>query len=388
MVLFNKKEDCCGCTACKNICPKSAIDMVPDEEGFLYPQINKDICIECGLCQKVCTFQNGYATPHNFEKPLVYAVRHKNENELLTSRSGAMFIAISDYILTHNGIIYGAGYSDHFRVVHKRATTKTERNEFKGSKYVQSDLNETFEQVKDDLQNKRMVLYSGTPCHTSGLCSYLLKNKIDTKNLYVCDIVCHGAPSPFIWRDYISYIEKKYKDDIIAVSFRDKQWGWEAHVESFILQRTNQKVMTKTYTDLFYQHIILRPSCSVCRYTNFRRPADITLADYWGWKKVSQEFNADNKGVSLVLVNTQKGRNVFENVKQYINYLESSADKCIQPNLQLPSKASSFRNLFWKDYIKHGFTYVGKKYGNLGWMERLKYIMLKMKSKIRGIVKG
>jgi coenzyme F420-reducing hydrogenase beta subunit len=373
MVLHSKKEECCGCSACKSICPKSAIQMLPDDEGFLYPVIDDALCINCGMCEKVCAFRNGYTTENNFEEPFVYAVRHKDIREVETSRSGAMFIAVSDYILENNGVVYGVGYTDHFRVVHKRAETKLERNEFKGSKYVQSDINGTFELIKNDLQSGRLVLFSGTPCQTAGLYSYL--EKVNTEKLYVCDIVCHGAPSPFVWRDYLTYIEAKYKDRITKVEFRDKQLGWTAHFESFLLKKKNKKVTKRTFTGLFYKHIMLRPSCGKCKYTNFKRPSDITLADYWGWQKISSDFNADDLGVSLVLLNTQKGKIVFEKVNKDINYLESCTTKCLQPNLQSPSKIPNVRVQFWDDFKKHGFVYIGKKYSDMGLISMLKKMM-------------
>lgn len=370
MILFTQKDECCGCTACEHICPEHAIKMTADEEGFLYPQINAEQCIECGLCKKVCAFQNGYDTSNNFDIPFVFAVKHKNPDERLTSRSGGMFIAVSDYILNKGGVVYGVGYAEHFRVIHKRATTPEQRNEFKGSKYVQSDLSKIFQQVKADLINGIPVLFSGTPCQTAGLNSFL--GKINKKNLWICDIVCHGVPSPLIWKDYIDYIEKKHNDSIEKVDFRDKEFGWSSHIESFIFKKRNDKITLKTFTDLFYQHIILRPSCGKCKYTNFIRPSDITLADFWGIEKVSAEFNADNKGVSLVLINTPKGKDIFEAVNSDLVYLESNITDCLQPNLQHPSIFSIKREAFWRDYKNRGFEYISKKYGNIGWKAKMK----------------
>ncbi|KAA6327270.1 NAD(P)H-quinone oxidoreductase subunit I [termite gut metagenome] len=281
MIKVLHKQDCCGCTACASICKQQAITMQTDERGFLYPQINVAKCMDCGLCEKVCIFQKGYST-NDTQPPIAYAVRHKNEEELKSSRSGGMFVALADFILSENGIVYGAGYTDHFRVVHKRATDKEGYREFKGSKYVQSDLNSTFLQVKHDLKEKKKVLFTGTPCQTAGLNAYLMN--IDKSNLYVCDLVCHGTPSPYIWRDYLNYVEEKVNDKIIMVDFRDKEKGWSSHFESFVF-RNNKKLFTRTYTELFYKHIILRPSCEICRYTNIYRPSDITIADFWGWEK-------------------------------------------------------------------------------------------------------
>ena len=232
MIQITDKSKCCGCTACASICPHDAISMQPDTLGFLYPVVDKSKCTDCGLCEKVCAFNEHYDTSLNLPQPDAYAARHKDIREVETSRSGAAFIAISDYILEHGGVVYGAGYADHFRVVHKRATTKEERDEFKGSKYVQSDLTGVFRMVKKDLRDGKVVLFSGTPCQTSGLASYI-GNKL-RERLYLVDIVCHGVPGPFVWRDYIAYLEKKQGAEICWVNFRDKQlFGWRAHRETF-----------------------------------------------------------------------------------------------------------------------------------------------------------
>lgn len=232
MIQIKDKADCCGCTACASICPKDAITMEPDTLGFKYPNVDLSKCIDCGLCEKVCAFNENYDKSLNLKEPEIYAARHKDMHEIETSRSGAAFIAISDRILEKCGVVYGAGYADHFRVVHKRATTKEERDEFKGSKYVQSDLNGVFRQVKKDLKEGLTVLFSGTPCQTSGLASYVGKKL--RENLILVDIVCHGVPGPYMWRDYLDYLEKKQGSKICWVSFRDKQkYGWAAHKETF-----------------------------------------------------------------------------------------------------------------------------------------------------------
>lgn len=253
MIQIKDKADCCGCTACASICPKDAISMEPDTLGFKYPKVDLSRCIDCGLCEKVCAFNDHYDKSLNLKEPKIYAARHKDMHEIETSRSGAAFIAISDYILKNGGVVYGAGYKDHFRVAHKRATTKEERNEFKGSKYVQSDLDRIFRQVKDDLKQGETVLFSGTPCQTAGLNSYIGKKL--RENLVLVDIVCHGVPSPYIWRDYLNYLEKKYKSKIVTVNFRDKsRVGWSGHIESFVFQDNIKREFT-TYTSLFYRHM-------------------------------------------------------------------------------------------------------------------------------------
>ncbi len=360
MIQIKDKSDCCGCTACASICPKDAITMEPDTLGFKYPKVDLSKCIDCGLCEKVCAFNDSYDKSLNLKEPEIYAVRHKDMHEIETSRSGAAFIAISDFVLENGGIVYGVGYKEHFKVTHKRATTKWERNEFKGSKYVQSDLDGIFRQVKEDLKQGNTVLFSGTPCQTAGLNSYIGKKL--RENLVLVDIVCHGVPSPYIWRDYLAYVENKYKSKVVKVDFRDKsRIGWSGHIESFVFDNGN-KIESKIYTDLFYQHIMLRPSCGYCHYTNFNRPSDFTIADYWGWERINPNFNKDDKGVSLVLINTRKGIDLFRNVLETLDKIQTNLEICLQPNLKKPSILNPQWKKFVRDYKRKGFVYVMYKY--------------------------
>ncbi len=363
MIDIKNPADCCGCTACASICAHDAITMKPDALGFLYPEVNRDKCVNCGLCEKVCAFNDHYDISSNLKKPRVYAVRHKNIHEIETSRSGAAFIAISDYILENGGVVYGAGYTDHFRVVHKRAVTKEERNEFKGSKYVQSDMNTVFRQVKKDLRDGLTVLFSGTPCQTAGLNSYVGKRL--RGNLILVDIVCHGVPSPYIWRDYILWLEKKHGRKIITVNFRDKsRIGWAGHIESYVFSN-GKKIEATKYKDLFFMNIMLRSSCSVCKFSNTRRPSDFTIGDFWGLYKFNSDFNKDNKGVSLLLVNTEKAITIFQKVTRNINFLQFELQQCMQPNLIKPSIFSPLSDSFAVEYENKGFEVVRKRY--IGW---------------------
>lgn len=381
MIQIKDKADCCGCTACASICPKDAINMEPDTLGFKYPKVDLDKCIDCGLCEKVCAFNDHYDTSLNLPQPDAYAARHKNMKEVETSRSGAAFIAISDYILENGGVVYGAGYTDHFRVVHKRATTKEERDEFKGSKYVQSDLGHVFRQVKKDLKEGLTVLFSGTPCQTAGLNSYIGKKL--REHLILIDIVCHGVPGPYLWRDYLAYLEKKQGDRICWVNFRDKQkYGWAAHHETFKFVKGGGNKMSFTY--LFYQHIMFRHSCGKCPYANTKRPSDITIADFWGWEKTDPNINADNKGVSLILVNTKKGQEIFEAVKDCMTVIPAKLEDYLQPNLQHPTIIHPKRMEFERDYQQKGFEYVRKKYYKKGFkfqLRRIKFIIIRILKK-------
>ena len=388
MINIIHKEDCCGCTACASICPQNAISMKPDGLGFLYPDVNLDLCIKCNLCERVCAFHKNYSTGKNLSHPDIYAVRHKNIHEVESSRSGAMFIALSDFILKNNGIIYGVGYKDHFRVVHKRAETAQERNEFKGSKYVQSDLCGIFELIAKDLQNKRMVLFSGTPCQTAGLYSFLLLKKIDCDRLVLCDIICHGVPAPYIWRDYIDYLEKRHKKRILSVNFRDKsKLGWAEHKESFCYEGGHYEIRD-FYSYVFRQGVMHRHSCGVCPYTNFHRPSDITLGDYWGWERLDRDMNKDDKGISLVFVNTEKGRALFKEVSDSIIYKASCVEKCLQHNLSQPTIIHKNRMAFEKEYEEKGFLFVMKKYGNLNWSQRTQKVYRKARRLAGGVIKS
>lgn len=383
MIQITDPSDCCGCTACMSVCGHDAITIEPDALGFLYPKVNMDKCVDCKLCEKVCAFNDHYDTSLNLSKPDVYGARHRDPKQVASSRSGAAFIAISDWILNHGGVVYGVGYADHFRVVHKRATTKEERDEFKGSKYVQSDLDHIFRQVKQDLREGRIVLFSGTPCQTSGLNSYIGKRL--RENLYLVDIVCHGVPSPYMWRDYLKFLEEKVGSKITWVNFRDKQkYGWRAHHETFIFGGGQNKM---SFPFFFYKHIMFRKSCGKCHFTNTRRPSDITLADFWGWEKTNPEANKDDKGLSLIFCNTEKGRKLFEAVKQDLDYFPAELENVLQPNMQHPSEIHPKRDQFEREYVKHGFKYVYYKYGEDGWRYKIHHFSLYIKNLIKKFFK-
>lgn len=354
------KKDCSGCSACADVCPVTAISMKVDQEGFLYPEIDEAKCIHCGKCDKVCGFMPKETSEVGFELPKAYGIKHKNEATRLTSRSGAAFIAFSDYILDQGGVIYGAAMQEDFSVCHIRAESKEARDLMKGAKYVQSDVSGIYPQIAKDLAEGKAVLFSGTPCQVSGLHAMLDSQKISRENLICCDLVCHGTPSPAIWKDYLSFVEKKHSSDVVQANFRDKSFGWDSHCESFVLEN-GKKVISRDYTDLFYDHIMMRPSCHNCYFANVKRVADITLADFWGIEKNDASFN-DNKGVSLVLISSEKGADILEKVKDQLHWFECDIKNCIQPTLTKPTLASGRRELFWKDYSEMEFSVFLKKY--------------------------
>ena len=384
MIQITDKSQCCGCTACASICAHDAITMQPDAMGFLYPVVDKGKCVDCGLCEKVCAFNDHYDTSLNLLQPDAYAARHKDMKEVETSRSGAAFIAISDYVLRNGGVIYGVGYTGHFQVVHKRATTKVERDEFKGSKYVQSDMRGVFRQVKNDLKSGLTVLFSGTPCQTAGLNAYIGRKL--REHLILVDIVCHGVPGPNLWRDYLAYLEKKHGHSICGVNFRDKQeYGWAAHRETFKFVNGGGRG-EMNFTHLFYKHIMFRPSCEKCHFTNIKRPSDITIADLWGWEKTDPNINKDDKGVSLILVNTEKGREIFNAIKEDMTVIPAMLEDCLQPNLQHPSVFNKRWRKFESDYERNGLKYVMRKYGEDNWKKKLRKFCGRVKKKLKQIL--
>lgn len=340
------KETCCGCSACKQACPTNAISMVEDERGFLYPMIADDKCVDCGLCKKVCNFT---AFIDEEIAPDCYAVRHKDESEVRTSRSGAAFMALADFVLEQNGVVFGAEFVDPKTVIHKSENTKNGVDKFKGSKYVQSDMGDCFTECADYLKDGKVVLFSGTPCQVHGLLSFLNNKCILMEKLITVDIVCHGVPSQKLWREYVAEMEWRHKLDIVSANFRNKElFGWKDHKESFVFS-DGTTTTTTTWSTSFYNHVMFRESCYECPYTTPYRNSDITIADYWGIEKNAVEFD-DDKGVNLLLIHTEKGQEVFEKISENLFYRKTNLATSMQPNLQHPSEKGSGYECFWRDY--------------------------------------
>jgi len=358
-------EDCSGCSACVVVCPYGAISMQPDGHGFFYPEIAQEKCIQCGACLESCDFKKrndlASASSRSYHLPLVYAVKHSNEAKRMSSQSGGAFTALAEYILARGGIVYGAGYGEDFRVIHKRVTNLEQLEELKGSKYVQSDTSEIFAEVMSDLKAGKEVLFSGTPCQIAGVSCIKDKSK-----LYLCDLVCHGVPSPKIWQDFLSFRQAEHGGNITAVNFRDKSFKWQSHVET-IQFSDGSKVSGTIYRDLFYEHLGLRPSCFDCKYASFNRISDLTIGDFWGIEKAVPGFQ-DEKGVSLLLVNTEKGTRLWDAVKPQMEFRESTPAGAAQPRLrgELAERPENY-NEFWADYLAKGFSYVCEKYIGEDW---------------------
>lgn len=362
--ILEYNDRCYGCGVCKYVCPVNAISMEINEEGFLYPTVDNNLCIKCEKCVNICPKFNKKEINACKQKEK-YGVKHINEKVRLKSRSGGAFVALSDAILKKNGSIYGAVFIDPKKVEHIRAVTKEERDRMCGSKYVQSDITSIIDIIGQDLKNDKFVFFTGTPCQCASI--YNLYGKFE--KLVLCDFVCHGVPSQMLWSDYINWCEKKYKRKVINADFRDKQkYKWSKHIEKIDVD--NKTIYSKRYTNLFYANQCLRKSCYNCGFIE-KRYSDITLGDFWGINEINLEFN-DEKGVSLVIINTDKGKDLFEDIKEQIKYFDVGENELVHYNLKRPTKCPVDRDRFWKDYIRNGFEYVSKKYGSYDLIHRIK----------------
>lgn len=328
MIEIKAKEDCCGCYACYNICPKECITMESDNEGFWYPKIDKNKCIDCNLCEKVCPIINKFNSSLYEEKS--YAVFNKNEKIRLGSSSGGFFSLLAEYVINNHGNVYGAVFDEKFNVKHIKITSFQDIELLRGSKYVQSKINDIFKSVKFDLKNDKMVLFTGTPCQIAGLQSFLQK-KYD--NLILMDIVCHGVPSPLVWQRYIDELKQNYKQDIKSIYFRDKSTGWKTYSVKFLFDKDEYKNFgfKDIYMKGFLNDIYLRPSCYNCNFKGIERVSDITVADFWGIEKVLPKMD-DDKGTSLIVIHSEKGKQLFDELNDKMILNKVDLDEAIKYN--------------------------------------------------------
>ena len=378
MGILPDKDHCSGCTACQHVCPVNCISMVADEQGFAYPRIDEAACIDCGLCSDVCPLVSSpSAAGESPGEPDVYAVKHKDASVRAASSSGGVFTAISDSVLERGGVVYGAAFDAHFRLRHVRGETRRQRDTLRGSKYVQSELGDVFLEVKSDLDRNKPVLFSGTPCQIAGLYAYL---RDVPEHLIGCDLVCHGVPSPRIFAEYLQYVEHKRGGRVTAIDFRDKSSGWRRFSVTITSTGGAGKAvpaLDDPYFYLFSRSVTLRPACYNCRFATFARVSDITLGDFWGsrLRRRRPDF-VDDQGVSLVLVNTAKGKKVFDSVRNRVAFEASNRMECEQMNLIRPSPPSPRRERFWTDYRRKGFDYVAFKYTRHNPVNRVKETIL------------
>lgn len=310
---INDKEMCAGCTACKNKCPKNAISMEEDKEGFLYPKVDKTKCINCSICKKVCPILNK-KNMDSFEQK-AYVFQNKKDEVRNDSTSGGFFSAIGEYVLAKDGIVYGAAFTDDFIVEHQRVTNKSELYKFRKSKYVQSNLNDIFKNVEHDLKNKKLVCFSGTPCQVAGLNSFLGKKY---NNLILIDIMCHSVPSPLFYEKYKKHILKKMKaDKIININFRDKsKYGYKYSMMTVETDngKYSQGIDTDPYLRAFFGDLSVRPSCYNCQFKTQQRVSDITIWDCFNISDIEKSFD-DDKGTTRILIQTQKGMDIINKLR-------------------------------------------------------------------------
>lgn len=375
--IITKFENCFGCTACEAICPFDAITMVENKKGFFCPKIDMNKCRNCGLCDRVCPSENRYIKKEGSLK--AFALQHKDINIRMKSTSGGAFIALSDNILKKNGSIYGAIYTDVFKVQHIRAIEKTIRDKMCGSKYCQSDIEGIYCKVLEDLKRKIPVLFTGTSCQIDGLKHFLSEKKCDISLLVTCDLICHGVPSPRIWKDHIRHIENIRNKKIIEYKNRSKIRGWHAHNECIYYEDNSIEWITKlsqNFKDLFYGHYIVRESCENCPYAGKPGVADITIGDFWGCEDIMPEID-DNLGTSILIINSEKGNGLFNEIINEINFWDIPLDKALKHNHIKSIKRSLKYEEFWQDYTNFGFEYITKKYVGNTFLGKIKYYIKK-----------
>lgn len=378
-------ELCSGCEGCVNVCPQNAISMQGDVYGFMRPVINSDKCIDCGLCAKVCPAEKEIETKY---PQMVYATYSKESRERISSASGGASSVIAKWFVNHGGVVYGCSQDNAETIHHIRIDNTDDLYRIKGSKYVQSTIGFCYKQIKEDLRNGLKVMFLGTPCQVAGLKSFM-NNRCD--NLWLIDICCHGVPSQQIMLDNVKWIKKrhhiKYDYSQLRVAFRRKhpEVDFGFHVDAIQPSETSEiqygfywggvcdsKSMHEVYSRLenndyyiygFLNGVFFRPNCYKCKYAASSRVTDITLADFWGLGKSDDPEMKEQRGVSAMLLNTEKGKKLFEEIKDLVNYEERPVEEVIKGNPQLmhPFPLSDSHNVFMDLYPKVGFVKACRK---------------------------
>lgn len=378
------KERCIGCEACKEVCPVFCIEMKYDDEGFLFPYIDKEKCIECKKCESVCAvYKKVNLDLEKIKKETeVFAVWNLNEPIRKESSSGGFFSVLAERILEEKGIVIGAVFNKKFQVIHDFIEKKEELYKLRGSKYVQSSINNTYSLTRENLKKGRKVLYSGTPCQIEGLYNFLGK---DYENLITCGIVCHGVPSPKVFETYLEQLKKIFKEEIKEIKFREKINGWRDFNFSIFFKsgkKYSEKFNKNYYCNGFSQNLYLRKSCYKC---NYKLNSDFLIGDFWGIELSDSNLD-DNKGISLVILRSLKAKIIFNSLKKKLFFKENSLEKSLikNPNILEAAFINISRDDFYKDYNKKGFEYVLNKYLEND-IKRLKFanFLYRLKRKIK-----
>lgn len=347
MIQIKEKKNCCGCTACYNICPVKAIIMEPDEEGFLYPKVDGEKCVECGMCEKVCPVLH---RENHDEKTEGYIIRYTDKKIVEESTSGGAFTAFAEYLMSKGYVVYGAGYDNDMQVVCKMASKLEEVKEMRGSKFVQSYLGITFQNIKRQLKQGEKILFTGTPCQVSGLISYLGSKP---KNLICIDFVCRGVPSPSLWKNYIDMMEAKYRSKMIGARFKHKTYGY--HTTTMKVDFANGKTWygsgrVDPMMKAFVNELASRPSCHACAFKGVERQSDITMFDCYEFSKITG-MKDDDKGYSSVFIHTEVGKKLLVALDGKIICYETSIDDLVNKNgvmVSSSSKPNRLRTIFYK----------------------------------------
>ncbi|MFI3320992.1 MAG: Coenzyme F420 hydrogenase/dehydrogenase, beta subunit C-terminal domain [Rikenellaceae bacterium] len=354
MIEILDKKSCTGCEACVQVCSRQCIEFMLDTEGFFYPKVNKNLCIDCGLCDAVCPVINQMQLPTDFK---VFGAKNRNSQIVKDSSSGGIFTLLSEKIFEQKGVVFGAKFDENWQVVHTKIDKIEDINRLQGAKYVQSRIGTTFQEVREELKNGKSVLFSGTPCQTAGLRLFLRK---EYENLILVDFICHGTPSLSIWESYLSEITDKYSiTRVDNIKFRDKRKGWKNyHFSISGVDENNKKIdlhryfKDVSYMQGFLSNLYLRPSCYDCPAKGGRSGSDITIADFWGLKKILPTFN-DNKGVSLVVLNSSKGVDFFESIPKTQLEKRLTTTKAIQQTFYNSALENKNREIFFKEYSEN-----------------------------------
>lgn len=349
MIEIKRKEECCGCNACANICPHKCIKMREDEEGFLYPYVDKTVCVDCKLCEKVCPVLNYSVPPVNIKQKAVI-VQHKDKDICSQSTSGGAFTGIAEYVINNGGVVFGAEMDDNFRIHHVSVDTVYDLSKFRNSKYVQSNTLDTYKSVKELLDRNRLVCYSGTPCQIEGLLHYLRK---DYENLILVDVVCRAAPSPGVWRKYKNHLDIKC-GTIENVRFRDKSLGYQ--YSTMAVKNKDGKIFrngseSDPWLRMFLSGMIIRPSCTKCQFRNRYRRSDFTVWDCFDVYNYDKKFD-EKAGSTRVLIHTSKAEKIFSEIQNNYNFKFISADDAVN-NVRELSASPLFnvrREEFFTDY--------------------------------------
>lgn len=366
--------ECTGCGACGQVCPKKAVSLSANDEGFLYPRVDSSLCVECGLCEKICPVnqtKKDAATDGNFSLRKSFACIAPDEAIRSESSSGGVFSVLAEKIVMGEGIVFGAEFDETFSVKHGWARDIEGVARFRGSKYLQSRTEDSFAACKKFLDGGLRVLYSGTPCQIAGLKAFL---RGDYENLLTVDFICHGVPSPALWSKYKKYREKKSASRTVKTAFRRKNDGWKLYSLSFTFANESEyrQPLTKDkYLQLFLKDNALRESCYRCPFRGDGHKSDLTLADFWGVERVHPDF-FDDKGTSLVIVQSEKGNAFFESCAEKLRRAETDFTRAVgfNPAYYKSPRRNKKRNSFYKNFDRHGIDFLYRRFGRMPLLAR------------------